>query len=413
MEASDSRNRRGNLPQEVGRKILWWSWFTCRDFFTDNGVNRSAALAYITLFALVPLLATVAVLYRSFFSIHTQAIVETITGILPFSSETVAATLADFVRRATALGGIASIVFIIVVFRLFFLIEQTINEVWGVAARRSRTVRIFSFTMALFWGPVVMGLGTSLLLWIRRQPWSPSAGLLISLGQIAVPLIGFTMAYWLVLHTSVSISSAVIGGLTATTGLRLLRAGFIAYLKLFPNINLIFGSLALAVIFLTSVFAFWVIVIVGAEASYVAQNLAVLRHGDPYGQGPSPDPLLTSILLLAQCYRELEARGTPPSISVLAHRAAITHRYAKELLDLLLEAGLIAVTGRERENYLPVAEASKLTLASVAEGLQASAAPLPATADSELVDRVHRTLREAALRRREVLAEITFQDLLD
>ena len=46
---------------------------TVRDFVADRGLERSAALAYISLLSLVPLLATVAALYRAFFTFHASA----------------------------------------------------------------------------------------------------------------------------------------------------------------------------------------------------------------------------------------------------------------------------------------------------------------------------------------------------
>ncbi len=407
-------DRGRNHPVGLARRVLWWVWFTIRDFFADNGVNRSAALAYISLFALVPLLATVAVLYKSFFSVHIQEIVETVTSVLPFSSESVAKTLTDFVRRATALGGISLVVFIILVFRLFYIIEETLNEIWGVASRRSATIKIFSFTMILFWGPVIMGVGTSLVLWLRGRPWAPPTAIFLVLERILIPLIAFTMVYWFVPFTSVRWTSALVGGITGTAGLALLRAGFIAYIKHFPNINFIFGSLALALIFLTSIFAFWVLVIIGAEASYVAQNLPALMRKRPTSEGTAKlDPTLASILLVAQCYWRMRRDGQPPSLADLAHDLALPHRTAKALTDRLIETGLLAVTGRERQRLLPVKAAAQLTLAEVdgAVSRPGIAEELPPDLDID-GDAARDLLEEAAANHRSVLEGATIEDLL-
>ncbi|NOZ79607.1 MAG: YihY family inner membrane protein [Acidobacteria bacterium] len=413
MGSTNSGDRGRNHAVGIARRFLWWAWFTIRDFFADNGVNRSAALAYITLFALVPLLATVAVLYKSFFSAHVQEIVEAVTGALPFSSDTVANTLTEFVRRATALGGISLVIFIILVFRLFYIIEETLNQIWGVAAKRSATIKIFSFTMILFWGPVAMGLGTSLLLWLRGQPWAPSTAVFLVLDRVLLPLVGFTMVYWLAPHTSVKVASALAGGVTATAGLVLLRAGFIAYIKRFPNINLIFGSLALALIFLISIFSFWVLVIIGAEASYVAQNLAALMRGQRADHAPFPDPVLASTLLVAQCYSRIHRDGQPPSLADLAHDLSMPHRAAKELLDRLVEAGLLGVTGRERERFLPVKKAAHLTLDAIAEAVNRAGGSqeLPPHLDIP-GERVRSILQQATASKRKVLASVTIEDLL-
>lgn len=402
---------RHDLP--VSARLRWWAWFTFRGMISDRGVDRSAALAYVTLLALVPFLATVAALYRSFFSTHSEAIVKMVTVILPYASEAVAETLGGFVRRAGTLGGIASLVFVAVVFRLFLLIETTLNEIWGVAARRSIAVRLFSFTMVLFWGPVVVGLGTTGLLWLQHQPWAPSAPLLLGLGRVVLPLVGLTMVYWLVPHTSVHLLSALSGGITAALGLQLLRSGFVAYLKRFPDINLIFGSLALAVIFLVSLFAFWLLVIIGAEASYAVQNLdALLRSSRDVEEHP-PQETLATFALLAECYRALADSGRPPTLDELTHHLSITHRFAKPLLDRLIAAGLVAVTGRDREHYLPVFDADRLSLGHTLSLLEEAQAAAPIDGDVDLMCRLRTALDEAVEAERNALESVTFRSLLE
>ncbi len=397
----------------VRTRLRWWAWFTFRGMISDRGVDRSAALAYVTLLALVPFLATVAALYRSFFSTHSEAIVKMVTVILPYASETVADTLGGFVRRAGTLGGIASLVFVAVVFRLFLLIETTLNEIWGVAARRSLAVRFFSFTMVLFWGPVVVGLGTTSLLWLQHQTWAPSAPLLLGLGRIVLPLVGLTMVYWLVPHTSVHLLSALSGGITAALGLQLLRTAFVAYLKRFPDINLIFGSLALAVIFLVSLFAFWMLVIIGAEASYAVQNLDALLRSSRNVEEHPPEEVLATLSLLAECYRVLADSGQPPTLDELTHHLSITHRFAKPLLDRLIGAGLVAVTGRDREHYLPVFDADRLALGQTLRLLDKAQAAAPIDGDPNLMSRLREALGEAVEAERRALDDITFRSLLE
>ena len=58
-----SRSDHGLAPETSGSA----SRLVGRDFVDDRGIDRSAALAYVTLLSLVPLLATVAALLRAFF----------------------------------------------------------------------------------------------------------------------------------------------------------------------------------------------------------------------------------------------------------------------------------------------------------------------------------------------------------
>jgi membrane protein len=391
-------------------RYCWlFPWFIGRRFLAVRGIERSSSLAYVTLLSLVPMLATVAALYRSFFSLHTERLVELITLVLPYSTEEVYETLNNFVSRATTVGGIGSLVFLAIAFQLYLSIETTLNDVWSVTSKRTPAIRMFSFTMVVFWGPVVIGIGTTSLFWLEHQPWAPSSMLLLEVGRIVLPLIGLTMVYWLAPHTGVSIGSAFVGGLTATVGFYGLRTGFRFYLEHFGDINLIYGSLALVVIFLVSLFAFWTLVIVGAVTSYVAQNLGALVK-DHYGENRDTDPTVTALAFLTECFRRRDQGEEPPNLSEIEATLGITLPAARKAADHLLATGLVAVTGRHRSRYLPGAESGSLTLAQAVEQLADSEPPVPGRGPSftELGDK----LADATVCRSEALAETTFADLL-
>ena len=113
MADGNSGARRDTSPLTRFDDLRLGAWFTIRDFFTDRGVDRSAALAYITLLSLVPLLATAAALYRAFFPFDTGRLIDMVAAVLPYATDseeylTVAQTLTEFVNRATSLGYIGS-----------------------------------------------------------------------------------------------------------------------------------------------------------------------------------------------------------------------------------------------------------------------------------------------------------------
>lgn len=412
MGADNPRDRGRDRRQPLIRRLGWWAWFTVRGFFRDRGVDRSAALAYITLLALVPLLAVVASLSRSFFSSHTEDIVRIFSIVLPYSPDAVAKTLTEFIRRARTLGGIGFLIFVVLGFRLFLLVEEMLNDVWRSPSRRSVTMRIFSFTMVLFWGPVVMGLGTTFLFWLGRQPWAPDAALVLGLTRLAIPFVGFTMVYLLAPHTPVRVGAAVTGGLTATVALQVLRSAFVAYIRAFPNINLIYGSLALVVFFLISLFAFWVLVIVGAEASYVSQNLGALLRERAQTRGGEPDAVLTPILLLLACYRHVRLHGEPPTLHALSEVLGTADRTTGRHLQKLVNAGLVAVTGGERESYLPIIESGRLTLGEAVERIWPLKGTPPPGYHPEVVGWLVEILGSARRVQRELLDPLTFDELV-
>ncbi len=411
MDSDDPGDRRLDRAVTLPRRLVLGAWLAVRDFLADRGIDRAAALAYVSLLSLVPLLAALAALYRSFFSTHIERIVEIATAALPYSTDQVEATLGEFVRRATTLGGVGLVVFVIIAFRLFLLIETTLNEVWGTPARRPVTVRIFSFTMIMFWGPVVMGLGSTALFWLERQPWAPSGSLAVLVLRLAIPFVALTMVYWLAPHTGVHIGAAAVGAFVATTGLQLLRWGFVAYIRYFPNINLIFGSLAFVVLFLVSLFAFWTIVILGAEASYVFQNLEVLLREREAPETAQPEPSHVALAVLTATY-EICNRRESATLDDLVHGVALPSRLVRMAVDTLLDVGLLAVTGRNREQYVPVADATRLTVGDAAARIARHHGSTPTADHDGALERLAGLLAEADRQWERTLASKTFADLL-
>jgi membrane protein len=389
---------------------------TVRDFFDDRGVDRSAALAYISLLSLVPLLATVAALYRAFFSVDTDRLVEVVTVVLPYQPGSeqylqLVETLTEFVNRATTLGYIGSLIFLVIAFRLFQSVETTFNDIWRIESRRSAATRVFSFTMLVFWGPVVMGIGSSMLLWMGHQPWAPSQGLVLSIARLAVPLLGITMVYWLAPHTGVNIGAALAGGLVAAGGLHLLRSLFMVYISGFSDVNIIYGSATLAVLFLVSLFAFWMIVIIGAEISYVMQNFRALKLEHEGRRRLDADPHLTDVAVLTECFRRSLSGEEPATLADLEHSLSIRHTSAQRAAERMVAAGLMAQTGPEHTLYVPACEASSLTVAAALKASGANCAEIPSVG-SEALDSLGALLRRGEKARQKELGGVTFEDLL-
>jgi membrane protein len=219
------------------------------------------------------------------------------------------------------------------------------------------------------------------------------------------------MVYWLAPHTGVRLSSAMAGGVTAMVGLELIRQVFIWYLDLFPSINIIYGSVALSILFLLALFAFWVVVILGAEVSYVAQNFPSLKHEYLSGRPFDDDPCMVAVSILTECYRRSHSAEAPPSLDELEKAFDVRHSTAREAVDRLIAGGLLAITGEARDSFVPGREAAQLTVAAALETCGADCAALPRGGTSVMTDLMG-LLKRGEQARREILEATTFADLV-
>jgi len=240
---------------------------------------KSAALAFVTLISLIPLIAALSFVGRTAFDRNEDRILDTLSEILPYSEEAIVDQIQLWVAQAESLTGFGALAFLLVALFGFITIEDTINRIWEVGSRTLKS-KFLSFTLLIFWGPIVIGTSYSVLIYLRTRPGlSPLLDESI-IGQIfpfLATLLGLTMLYWQVPHSSVNFRHAFRGGLLAALLLELLRRGFAFWVLNFSQWQyVVYGSVALAFLFMLSVQFSWWIVLLGCETAYVSQHAEVL-----------------------------------------------------------------------------------------------------------------------------------------
>ena len=239
---------------------------------------HATALAYTTLFSFVPLLTVALVTVGRVQPERAALVVRAIATVFPFSPTRVQATLAAFAERTASLGWLAIVISVLVIFNAFYQIEEVVNTIWGIPRRRPWQVRLLSFATILVCGPLLLGALFSALYWLSSRPWYPSIVWLARPLPALLAMLALGTLYRWVPHTRVPWRAAWIGAAVAACGLTLLHLGFQTYLDLASDLNVIYGSLALVLFFLMSLYLFWLALLLGAEASWVV------------GHAPPPHP---------------------------------------------------------------------------------------------------------------------------
>jgi membrane protein len=268
---------------------------------------RAGALAYTTLLSIVPLLTVALVTVARVQPERAAAVVTGIATILPFSPARVRATLATFAERTAGLGWLAIVISILVTFQAFYQIEEVINAIWGVPRRRRWQWRLLSFGTVLLTGPVLLTALFSGLYWLSSRSWYPAISLLARPLPSLLAMVVLGALYKWVPHTRVPWRAAWIGAAVASVGLTALNLGFQSYYFYAADLNVVYGSLAILLFFLLSLFLFWLAILLGAEASWV------VGHASPV---PHPERMDA----LVRVFLAIERRGS------------LAHGYAREML---------------------------------------------------------------------------------
>ncbi len=307
---------------------------------------RAGALAYTTLFSFVPLLTVALVMVGRVQPERAEVVVRAIATVFPFSPARVQATLTTFAQRTAALGFLALVISVLVTFNAFYQIEEVINTIWGLPHRRKWQLRLFSFAMVLLSGPLLLTALFTGLYWLSSRPWYPSFALLARPLPVLLAMISLTALYRWVPHTRVSWRAALAGAGVAALALTAVHVGFQTYLLMAADINVVYGSLALVLLFLLSLFLFWVAILLGAEASWVVGHAAF---------GPRPEKVRALLDVLLRMHSHGPLRCTTVS--------RLLEDDADELLGKLAEDPPVILRSRSRWRLARSADA--ITVAEV------------------------------------------------
>ncbi|MEM7354822.1 MAG: YihY/virulence factor BrkB family protein [Acidobacteriota bacterium] len=334
------------------RKIYRFTRLAAAKARADNLNQQAAALAFITIVSLVPLLAALSFLGARWFDEKQEGTVELLTQILPYSEDKLLTTLQGFLQQAEAIRGIGFAAFIIAAMAVFSNIEATINRIWNVPRQRPLRSRLLSFTLLLFWGPLVIGTTYSALFYLRSQPALENLGdsLPFRLIPFIVTLLGLTMLYWLVPYTRVRFRCAFGGGLIAALLLEALRQGFGIYVDQVRNISLIYGGFGLLLFFMISIQFSWLIVLLGSEAAYSLQNVTYMSKGRrPAAPLEGSWIALAALAVITRRFRS----GSPITPhELLAERLQIAAGELRQILAPLLTASILCESSGDTEGYL-------------------------------------------------------------
>jgi membrane protein len=354
-----------------------------REFWDIEGTSRAAALAYSTLLSLIPLLVAFTQAlqryFRNAFPNSESQIDNILNNVIPYKSPVISYHIAKFAENAQAASTFGVIIFIVIAFRLFLAVENTVNQIWKVRSVRGYRQKIIAFTMLFFWGPVLMGISFTTTNTLEKNRYLRvifKQDIIFTIAPVVVLFIAFTMLFWLVPSTRVRFSSAAVGAIVTTALFSLVRFGFGIYADhLFHGrFNLIYGALGLAIIFLIAIQILWVVILLGVEISFVYQNLyGLLRATEQQVQDEPRFDLYFALRALIEIARRFDRREEAPSSYRLAEQFGTTDSQMLRVLRRLEDAQLVKEIGGDWAGFVPGCDPDRITIEEVVaqvEGLK-------------------------------------------
>lgn len=318
----------------------------------DQLDQQSAALSFTTIVSLIPLLASFSFLGARWFDQQQDSTIALLAQLLPFSEAIIFEQLSSFLEQAQSIRGLGLALFLLAVLSVFRRIERTINRIWNIPNERPIQRRLLSFTLIIFWGPMVIGAAYYLLFNLRRQMITPTIteSFTTSLALFAVTLLGLTMLYWHVPYTTVRFTSALTGGILASLLLEGVRRSFGLYVDHASNISVIYGSFGLALLFMLSIQLTWWIILLGSEAAYCMQNFDYIGR-DKRPAAPAEGSWLAFLAMVLLTDRFRNGHPVTPH-EFVADALQIDSVPLRQALQPLLDHKLLDEIGGDLGGYL-------------------------------------------------------------
>ena len=293
-------------------------------------------------------------------------------------------TFVSSARNGTV-GAIGAITLIIIVLQLFTSIETAFNEIWGVRQGRSWLMRVVYYWTAMSLGAFlffasVTGLSASAILATFAEVL-PFGTQLVDILQLFLPLGSFLMIcaillafYRAIPNTHVNWVPAAVGALLV--GLLLLANNYLAFLYISWVLRqkALYGSLAIPVVLMFGLYAFWLLVLLGGQVSYAIQNVRFRNSRAAWNSlAEALRERLSLTVLLAVC-RRFHACSPPPTASELGDSLGVPDQILNECLHRLVQMRLLtpipAPLGKPAvdQSYLPARPLGRTTLAHFKHG---------------------------------------------
>lgn len=406
------------------RQLQFWT-LVGREFVADRCLLHATALAFTTLLSLIPLLALMFAVLKSF-GVQNR-LQPLLIEHLAAGSESVATAIITYINNTNVgqLGAIGLAALVLSVLALISRVEKSFNDIWEVEETRTIRERFTSYFSVVTIGPVFVVAAISMTGSLESQTvvqWLLDMALV---GNLLIVLLGilpfvvmwavFAGLYLFIPNTRVAPRAALLGGVFSGTLWQLSQWAYVDFQVGVARYNAIYGTLAALPVFMIWLYLAWAILLLGLEVTYAVQNLASVRQdlrGGRVSVAGRTRVIMTVLLRVAGCFH----RGTPPpTFEELAAGLEIPPHLLRGILEMLQRHRLVTeVAGANGTSaYLPAREPDKIRLEAVLAALAADGAdylPPGGCAEHEVVVATVDRLAAAA---GGSLAGLTLRDLVE
>ena len=386
---------------KASRFLVWQVklWLYCARHLKENKAQQqAAALAYKTIFGIVPLAIVTVMIFHwsSAYQVVGQGVkgfiygqlnLETIripaevgaragdpnlaSAVIDPNSSGPTILLTDYLDQIVGsfftgldTGKVTLFGAVLVIWAAVTLlntIERAFNDIWHVDRPRPFLTRVMNHWAILTLGPLLLGLAIYLAM---KTAENALVGQLhqtigVALGRrifsYSVGVLAFFLLYLLLPNTKVRIAPALWGAAVAALAWGLAKWGFSQYVTKFIPYSTVYGVLGLVPLSVLWIFLTWLIVLFGAHVAYTTQHLHHLEAAALAVSQRHRDCFIASDVTVLQIVREVgmafdSGQGPLPAEKIF-QTLGLPPEFGHKLLTHLVETGLLMKVSEPTTGY--------------------------------------------------------------
>jgi len=393
-------------PKAFSIRALKILLLAIRGYRRDQCGVKASALTFYSLLSVVPVVAVFFGIAKGFgFDKRLQAQL-----LAKFSAQTDVLLkvfeFSDSLLRKTRGGVVAGIGVALLfwsVVKILGHIEDSFNDIWKVEKPRTIARKCTDYLSITIVCPVIFIMASSLTVTLASQlkfiagklsQWRlPPAPILLLLEFIPFLLVWVLFAFIFIYmpNTKVRLKPGIVAALAAGTAYQATQWIYISFQVGVSRANAVYGSFAALPLFLVWMELSWLIVLMGSEISFAAQNMDT--HGFPEGsEKVSPyHKKILSLLVARLVARNFSAGEKPLTPHAIANALGVPLLLVHRIVADFSAAGLFsAVKSGENEEaaWQPARDIHGITVKTVLDALERGGSvelPFPPMGDFQAV----------------------------
>jgi len=342
--------------KRLGIKFVRVMFLVFKGFQDNECPLHAASLTYISLMAIVPILALALAILRGLGAGEwaEQRIIQSVVA-MPDQFQDFVINMFTYVKNTNfaTLGGIGLLFLLWTVVQVLGRVEMSFNRVWGVTLHRRMLRKFSDYLSIVMVVPILMVAATTInatlsnlaLVQLLQERFG-YARFLYSWFLSFLPLLAtwtaFVFLYKLMPNTRVLTMPAVVSGIIGGSlwvgwqGLYIeLQIGISRY-------NAIYGTLASVPIFLFWLYISWWIILLGAEIGFALQNYSTYKMEQKAHEASTHSRIMLALAIMSHAAQSMMINVPKFEINTYAHIHRVPVRLLQEVVEALVKANLLA-----------------------------------------------------------------------